>query len=86
MADAVTTNFAPIATTALASSAAGSFSAQPIGKAVAKLIVWNMSLHCSCSPPQDVSDAVGYLSVTVIAVGITASALLLHYVFLKLKG
>lgn len=86
MADAVQTNFGPLAATAIAGSAAGSFSAQPIGKAIADLLVWGMSLHCACVPPPNVCEAIGLLSVTFVAVGISCGALLLHYIFLKLKG
>jgi hypothetical protein len=86
MADPVQTNFAPLAATAIAGSAAGSFSAQPIGKAIGDLVIWGLSLHCSCAPPPNVSEAISLLSVTSVAVGISGAALFLRYFFLKMKG
>jgi hypothetical protein len=82
----LSTNFAPIAATAMVSSAAGSFSAQPLGQSIADIIIWTVSVHCTCVPPESICKAIGYLSITAVSVLITACALLLHYVLLKQKG
>lgn len=86
MADAMQTNFAPLAATAIASSAAGSFSAQPVGQALSDIIIWHASMNCACAPPAGVVTSINYLTITAVSVSITVAALLLHYILLKLKG